>query len=59
MDIRRVVSSLCKSLCLNNKHSCVEWIYEIDDDVPPEVIGDPLRIKQILTNLVIIPYIYI
>lgn len=30
----------------------LELIYKIDDDVPPQIIGDELRLKQVLTNLV-------
>jgi signal transduction histidine kinase/ligand-binding sensor domain-containing protein/DNA-binding response OmpR family regulator len=30
----------------------LELIYKIDDDIPTQIIGDELRLKQVLTNLV-------
>lgn len=33
-------------------HAGLDLVYEIDKDVPLQVVGDPLRLKQIITNLV-------
>jgi signal transduction histidine kinase len=52
VDIREVISSLCKSLSLTSSQKPIEWVYDIDDEVPSKINGDALRLQQILTNLV-------
>lgn len=41
-----------KSLALRAYQKGVECFYSIDPDVPPVLVGDPTRLRQVLTNLV-------
>ena len=45
------VADAVRLLCVDADRKGLELVTDIGPDVPPEVIGDPLRLKQILTNL--------
>src|SRR5262245_31309031 len=47
-----VVSDVLKPLAVRAHQKSLELLCEIDSNVPEAVIGDPVRFKQILTNLV-------
>ncbi|MFA6145447.1 MAG: PAS domain S-box protein [Sulfuricurvum sp.] len=47
-----VLSDLASILGIKAKEKEIELLYQIDDDVPTRLIGDSLRLQQILLNLV-------
>jgi signal transduction histidine kinase/CheY-like chemotaxis protein len=46
------IADALKPLAFRAHQQGLELICEIDPDVPPDVIGDAMRIQQVLTNLV-------
>ncbi|KAJ3154316.1 hypothetical protein HDU89_008384 [Geranomyces variabilis] len=57
MSLRNVVFSLLKTLAVRAHQKNIRLIFEQGDapddmDVPDQLIGDPLRLKQVLTNLI-------
>ena len=48
----RVISDVLKPLALRAHQKSLELLCEIDPTVPEAVVGDPVRVRQILTNLV-------
>ena len=49
-DLRDCVESVLDIFA--EKASKIDLVYQIDHDVPSQIIGDPLRLRQILINLV-------
>ena len=49
--LRELVSGVCDSFSFQIKSSQMRFSWEIEAAVPDSLIGDPLRLKQILTNL--------
>ncbi len=47
-----LLSETLQALSRHHKPTNVELTYHIDDDVPPRLLGDPDRLRQILINLV-------
>src|SRR5262249_57278473 len=47
-----VVADVLKPLAVRAHQKALELLCEVDSNVPEAVIGDPVRFKQILTNLV-------
>lgn len=52
MDIRETIGDVVQILAPMAHDKQVELIDDIDPNIPMKLIGDPLRIKQILTNLI-------
>ena len=52
MDVRELVESVNTLMRSNAERRNIELGYSIDDGVPQRVRGDPIRLRQILTNLV-------
>jgi len=52
MDIRESIEDTLQILAPLAQEKQLELIADIDPDVPLKLIGDPLRIKQILINLI-------
>ena len=50
-DLRGQLESMCKSLAVQAHRKELELNLDIDLDVPNTLVGDPLRLKQILINL--------
>ncbi len=52
VNVERTVRSVCKTMDIlaKNKSLALQWL--IDESVPDMVKGDPVRIKQILVNLI-------
>ena len=52
IEIERIVSSVCKTMDIlaRNKGLSLRWV--VDEDVPLMVKGDPVRVRQILVNLI-------
>src|SRR5262249_17518510 len=48
----KVVADVLKPLALRAHQKSLELLCDIDASVPDAVVGDPVRFKQILTNLV-------
>ncbi len=51
-DICEVVESTLKSLSIKAYGKGLELVVRVNPDIPAKAIGDPLRIRQILVNLV-------
>ena len=51
-SLRATVANALKPLALRAHQKGLEMISDIDPHVPPGVVGDPVRLQQILTNLV-------
>jgi PAS domain S-box-containing protein len=51
-DIRESLQAVVKMLRLRASVKSLELTCEIDPDVPPEIIGDSVRIRQVFTNLI-------
>ncbi|MEZ6136206.1 MAG: PAS domain-containing protein [Pirellulaceae bacterium] len=51
-DLRKCVSHAAKSLATRAAQQSVELILELDTDVPDRLMGDPVRLRQVLVNLV-------
>lgn len=51
LSLRTLVEKIFSTLCISAYESGNELICNIDPDIPDNVIGDPLRLRQILLNL--------
>jgi two-component system sensor histidine kinase/response regulator len=51
-NVRYAVEQVVKTLSLQAFEKGLELVYELPDDLPDFVSGDPLRLRQVLTNLV-------
>ncbi len=51
-DLRQCVSHAAKSLGARAAENAVEMILELDPEVPERLLGDAIRLRQVLVNLV-------
>ena len=51
-DPSRDVQSVCKSVAHSAHARDIEVICDVDQGVPAQVVGDPVRVRQILLNIV-------
>lgn len=51
-DPSRDMQSVCKSMAHSANARDIEVICDVDSDVPGQVVGDPVRVRQILMNIV-------
>ena len=51
-DLRNHVEELIELIAVNAHRKGLEFICQIDDDIPAGVTGDPGRLRQVLTNLI-------
>ncbi len=51
-DLREMIEKVAETLAVRADEKGVELGVLIDQDVPTTLVGDPLRLRQILTNLV-------
>jgi two-component system, sensor histidine kinase and response regulator len=51
-DIEEVMNSLADILSFKADEKGLEFLFHLDNQVPTALLGDPLRLEQILTNLV-------
>jgi CheY-like chemotaxis protein len=50
-SVRDVVEKVFKITMVHVKDKDVELVVDLDPDIPDIIIGDPLRLRQVLTNL--------
>ncbi len=50
-DLNELLDIIVRSVLERIEKKDVEVIFDIDNRIPPRIIGDPIRIGQILTNL--------
>ena len=46
------IAGTLKPLAVQAQQKGLELRYDIDPDVPPVIVGDPVRVKQVLNNLI-------
>ncbi|KAJ9104139.1 hypothetical protein QFC19_004123 [Naganishia cerealis] len=51
-SLRTAVFSVLKTLCVKASEQTLDLVWHLDPNVPDQVIGDPLRLRQVITNLV-------
>ncbi|PLX10697.1 MAG: hybrid sensor histidine kinase/response regulator [Marinilabiliales bacterium] len=51
LSLRILVEKIFNTLCISAYESGNELVCSIDPDIPDNIIGDPLRLRQILLNL--------
>ena len=51
-EFRDVVADAARLLAVTASRKGVELLYHVDTNVPPQMIGDPGRIRQIIVNLI-------
>jgi CheY-like chemotaxis protein/signal transduction histidine kinase len=51
-ELRDCVEEVLEMFAGNNGNPMVDLVYEIDDKVPAQIIGDSRRLRQVLMNLV-------
>ncbi|KAJ3056982.1 hypothetical protein HK097_001926 [Rhizophlyctis rosea] len=52
MSLRCVVFSVLKTLAVRAHQKNLVLIFDVDKGIPDQLVGDPLRLKQVITNLV-------
>ena len=50
--LRKTVEQVIKTLGVRAYEKDLELVYQADDEVPDALVGDPLRLRQVLMNLV-------
>jgi signal transduction histidine kinase/CheY-like chemotaxis protein/HPt (histidine-containing phosphotransfer) domain-containing protein len=48
----REVKKVCEIMALKTRETGVNLSWTVDPDIPPTLIGDPVRLRQVLSNLV-------
>lgn len=51
-SLRLAVFSVLKTLCVKASQNKLELIFNIDPSIPDQLVGDPLRLRQVITNLI-------
>ena len=51
-DLRELVEKVADTLAVRADEKGIDLVVHIDPDVPTALVGDPLRLRQVLTNLV-------
>lgn len=51
-SLRLAVFSVLKTLCVKASQNKLDLIYDIDTTIPDQLVGDPLRLRQVITNLI-------
>ncbi|UOE50021.1 response regulator [Mucilaginibacter sp. SMC90] len=51
-NLRQGIEDVMDMFAVKAGQMGLDLVYEIDEDIPPSIIGDPLRLKQVLINLV-------
>lgn len=51
-DVRELLEKTCEVMAVSAHEKDVELICHVDPSVPPALLGDPTRLRQIITNLI-------
>ncbi|CAG8560821.1 14354_t:CDS:10 [Acaulospora morrowiae] len=51
-SLRSAVFSVLKTLAVKANQKKLDLIYDVDNGIPDQLVGDPLRLRQIITNLI-------
>ena len=51
-DLTELVEQAVRAVALRRTRSDVELVLEIEPDVPSQVVADPIRLRQVLVNLI-------
>jgi osomolarity two-component system sensor histidine kinase NIK1 len=51
-SLRQTVFGMLKSLVVRANQNHLRLVYEVDPDIPDQLVGDALRLRQVITNLV-------
>ncbi|CAG8692832.1 33700_t:CDS:10, partial [Gigaspora margarita] len=51
-SLRSAVFGVLKTLAVKANQRKLDLIYDVDNGIPDQLIGDPLRLRQVITNLI-------
>ncbi|KAI8991742.1 hypothetical protein BDF20DRAFT_812919 [Mycotypha africana] len=51
-SLRSAIFSVLKTLAVKANQKKLDLIYNVDSAIPDQLIGDPLRLRQVITNLI-------
>lgn len=51
-SLRHTVFGILKTLVVRASQNSLDLTYDVDPDIPDQLIGDSLRLRQVITNLV-------
>lgn len=51
-DLDEILSNISSMLALKSEKKGIELLYDIAIDIPQKLVGDPMKLTQVLTNLV-------
>jgi PAS domain S-box-containing protein len=51
-NLRKTLGDVTKTLAIKAQQKGLEFIFDVDPEVPAAVVGDPARLRQVLVNLV-------
>ncbi|MCC6759009.1 MAG: PAS domain S-box protein, partial [Candidatus Omnitrophica bacterium] len=52
LSLANIIQSVCKGLDVLARNKKIELVHDVDPAIPATLIGDPVRIRQILVNLI-------
>lgn len=52
LSLTNIIQSVCKGLDVLARNKKIELVHDVDPAIPATLIGDPVRIRQILVNLI-------
>jgi len=50
-DLKNIIEEIISTMMLRARHKNIDLHYNYDDQLPTNVVGDPLRLSQIMNNL--------
>jgi PAS domain S-box-containing protein len=51
-NLRKTLGDVTKTLAIKAQQKGLEFIFDVDPEVPATVVGDPARLRQVLVNLI-------
>lgn len=51
-SVRSAVFGVLKTLAVKATQSKLDLMYAVESDIPDLLVGDPFRLRQVITNLV-------
>lgn len=51
-SLRSAIFSVLKTLAVKANQKKLNLIYNVDNSIPDQLVGDPLRLRQVITNLI-------